>query len=279
MKRGFKSSAAAVSVMLAVVLFVSSGYGQNVSTLPAPKPTAQSQTSASNDPVIRKIWVEGRDKSQLYSFAQELLDSIGPRLTGSTEQKLANDWAVALYRKWGIPVRAEQYGTWMGWRRGIPHIDLIEPRVRSLEGMLSTWSRGTKGTVEGPVVLFPKVQTAAEFEASLLQVRGKFVLFSFPWPTCRPDATWKEFATPESFMRMQKERTEAFEAWYTGRVRKSGLRGRALVRRLEEAGALGIVTVLVPPPGPQGRPAGGAPTPGQPAPSPKPLPPGGPKRH
>ena len=113
MKRGFKSSAAAVSVMLAVVLFVSSGYGQNVSTLPAPKPAADSQTPASNDPVIQKIWVEGRDKSQLYSFAQELLDSIGPRLTGSTEQKLANDWAVALYRKWGIPVRAEQYEP--GW--------------------------------------------------------------------------------------------------------------------------------------------------------------------
>jgi hypothetical protein len=252
MKRGFKSSAAAVSLMLAVVLFVSSGYGQNVSTLPAPKPAADSQTPASNDPVIQKIWVEGRDKSQLYSFAQELLDSIGSRLTGSIEQKLANDWAVALYRKWGIPVRAEQYGTWMGWRRGIAHIDLIEPRVRSLEGMLSTWSPGTKGTVEGPVVLFPKVQTAAEFEASLPQVRGKFVLFDFPWPTCRPDATWKEFATPESFERMQKERTEAFDAWYTGRVRKSGLRGRALVRRLEEAGALGLVTVLVPPPGPQG---------------------------
>ena len=84
MKRGFKSSAAAVSVMLAVVLVVSSGYGQNPSTLPAPKPTAQSQTSASNDPVIQKIWVEGRDQSQRYSFAQELVDSIGPRLTGST---------------------------------------------------------------------------------------------------------------------------------------------------------------------------------------------------
>lgn len=51
---------------------------------------------------------------------------------------------------------------------------------------------------------------------------------------------------------MKKERTEAFEAWYTGRVRKSGLRGEALVRRLAVAGALGIVTSLVPPPGPQG---------------------------
>ena len=223
-----------------------------VSGLLAPANSASSQTIASNDQVIRKIWVERMDKSQLFPLAQELLDSIGPRLTGSLQQKLANDWAVALYRKWGIPVRAEQYGTWMGWRRGITHIDLIAPRIRPLEGMLSTWSPGTKGTVEGPVVLFPKVQSTAEFETSLPQVRGKFVLFSFPWPTCRPDANWKEFATPETFELMQKERTEAFEAWYTGRLRKSGLRGRDLVRRLADAGALGIVTLLVPPPGPQG---------------------------
>src|SRR2546422_744738 len=245
-------STGTVIVMLAEILFVSSGFGQNVSTLLAPTPDGQSQTSTSNDPVIQKIWVEERDKSQLYPIAQELLDSIGPRLTASSEQKRAIDWALALYRKWGIPAGAEQYGTWMRWRRGIAHIDLIAPRVRPLESTLSTWSPGTKGTVEGPVVLFPKIQSADEFEAALPQVRGKFVLFSFPWPSCRPEANWKEFATPESLARMQKERKDAFDGWYTGRLRKSGLRGPALVKRLEEAGALGIVTLLVPPPGPQG---------------------------
>src|SRR5207249_10787474 len=80
----------------------------------------------------------------------------------------------------------------------------------------------------------------------------KFVLFSFPWPSCRPEANWKEFATPESLELMQKERKDAFDACYTGRLRKSGLRGPALLKRLEEAVALGIVTLLEPPPGPQG---------------------------
>jgi hypothetical protein len=214
--------------------------------------TAQSQSAAPIDSVIRKIWIEGQEHSRLYPLAQALLDSIGPRLTGSIEQRRANEWALALYRKWGIPARAEAYGTWMDWRRGIAHIDLIAPRSRPLEGMLSTWSPGTKGTVEGPAVLFPKVESAAEFEALLPQVRGKFVLLSLPWATCRPDTNWKEFATPESFGRMRKDRRDAFEAWYTGRLRKSGLRGTAMVERLEKAGALGIVTSLVPPPGPQG---------------------------
>jgi len=213
---------------------------------------AQTQTSANNDAMIQKIWIEARDKSQLYALAQELLDSIGPRLTGSIEQQRANDWALTLYRKWNIPARAEQYGTWMRWRRGIAHIDLVAPRTRPLEGMLATWSPGTKGTVEGPVILFPKIQNSAEFEASLSQVRGKFVLLSFPWPSCRPDANWKEFATQDTYDRMQKERTTAFDAWYAGRIRKSGLRGREISRRLAEAGALGFVTSLQPPPAPSG---------------------------
>src|SRR2546430_1500689 len=138
--------------------------------------SVSSQTFESNDPVIQRIWVEGKDKSQLYPLAQALLDSIGPRLTGSTEQEQANDWALALYRKWGIPVRTEQYGTWMVWRRGIAHIDLSAPRIRPLDGMLSTWSPGTNGTVEGPVVLFPKIDSTAAFEAWLPQGRGKFLL-------------------------------------------------------------------------------------------------------
>src|SRR5215831_1616144 len=252
MRRGLKSTTAVVFVILGVVRLVSTGYGQNVPSLRPQTSNTQSRTSASNDAVIQKIWVEERNDSQIYPLAQELLDSIGPRVTASTEQKRATDWALALYRKWGIPVRAEQYGTWMRWRRGIAHIDLVAPRSRPLEGMLSTWSPGTNGIVEGPIVLFPKIQTPAEFEAALPQVAGKFVLFDFPWPSCRPDANWKEFGTPESFERMQKERKDAFDAWYTGRIRKSGLRGPALVQRLADAGALGIVTLLVPPPGPQG---------------------------
>jgi hypothetical protein len=211
----------------------------------------QSQTPAADDTVIRRIMVEGRERSQLYPLAQTLMDSIGPRLTGSVEQRMANEWALAAYRRWGIPARAERYGTWMEWRRGIAHIDLIAPRPRPLDGMLSTWSPGTRGTVEGRVIVNPDVPSPAEFEAWLPRARGKFVLLSYPWPSCRTDASWTESATAETVARMKQERTEALTAWYTTR-RRSGVRGEALVRRLSEAGALGVVTSLVPPPGPQG---------------------------
>ena len=50
-----------------------------------------------------------------------------------------------MYRKWGIEARNEQYGTWRGWQRGITHLDLVEPRVRTLEAMVLAWSAGTGG--------------------------------------------------------------------------------------------------------------------------------------
>jgi carboxypeptidase Q len=213
--------------------------------------TAESQAPAATDSVIARIQREGQDRSQLYPLAQTLMDSIGPRLAGSVEQRRANAWVLSVYRRWGIPVREHRYGTWNEWRREIAHVDLIAPRKRPLDGVLSTWSPGTRGAIEAGVVVQPEVQSAAEFEAWLPRARGKLVLLNYAWPSCRPDAELRESATPESFARMQAERTAAFNAWYAGR-RRSGLRGTELVRRLGEAGAVGVLTSLVPPPGPQG---------------------------
>ena len=213
--------------------------------------TSRAQVPAPRDSVMSRIRTEAQQRSQLYPLAQTLMDSIGPRLMGSIEQRRANDWVLSMYRKWGIPARSERYGTWNEWRREIAHVDLIAPRRRPLEGILSTWSPGTKGTVQAAAVVQPDVQNAAQFAAWLPRARGKFVLLNFPWPSCRPDTELKASMTPDAFARMQTERSAAFEAWYAGR-RRSGLRGTAVVRRLAEAGALGVVTSLVPPPGPQG---------------------------
>jgi len=155
---------------------------------------AAAQSFPTNDPILRQIWVLGMDSSQVQPYAQALLDSVGPRLTGTPGQKAGVDWLVSRYRALGIPARAEQYGTWRGWRRGISHIDLIQPRVRSLEGMMLAWSPGTpKGQpVEATTIVFPDVQSPAELAAWLPQVKGKFVLMSLAQPTCRSDDNWRQ---------------------------------------------------------------------------------------
>jgi hypothetical protein len=188
------------------------------------------------------------DNSQLPRLAQSLLDSIGPRLTGTPGMKAGNDWLVKTYSSWGIPARNEQYGTWPEWRRGITHIDLLTPRVRTLEGGMLAWSPGTGGRdVTGAAILLPDVTDSAAFEAWLPQVRGKFVLISYGEPSCRPNEQWQALAAPGSFARMDTARTLARAAW-TERIRKtgltttSGLGAGKLGRRLGQAGAAAIIT-------------------------------------
>src|SRR5690625_7813384 len=100
------------------------------------------------------------------------------------------------------------------------------------------WSPGTNGPVEADVVVLPEFEDEAAFRAWLPQVRGKFVLVSVPQITCRPDATWQEFTTQESFEKLQAERRAAQRAW----SQRSGATGRTvwhLAVILEEAGTRG----------------------------------------
>ncbi|HMC55758.1 MAG TPA: M28 family peptidase, partial [Gemmatimonadaceae bacterium] len=188
------------------------------------------------------------DSSQAPVLAQALLDSIGPRLTGSPNQKAGVEWLLSKYRAWGISARAEPYGTWRGWRRGISHIDLVQPRVRSLEGMMLAWSPGTpKGaSVDAQTIVFPSLQSPAELDAWLPQARGRFVLMSMPQPTCRTDDNWRQFADTVSFARMREQRTEATRAWSARLLNASGdtttgFAMRTLAPKLESAGARALV--------------------------------------
>jgi hypothetical protein len=218
------------AALLALLTLPSLGHGQAWSTA---------------DPTIRKLYDEGMNRSQAGKLIQVLSDSIGPRLTGSPGMKRGNDWLVATYKSWGIDAKNESYGTWKAWRRGITHVDLVAPRVRSLEGMMLAWSGGTGGKdAEGDVVILPDVPDSTAFAAWLPSVKGKFVLISMLQPTCRPDDNWERFAVPESFARMKALRDSATRRW-GDRIRRTGLGTGlgtgALGVRLEAAGAAGVI--------------------------------------
>ena len=192
--------------------------------------------------VIENIVKEAADNSQLQKLAFELVDVIGPRLVGTPKMMQAHDWAVAKYTGWGIAAKNEQWGQWRGWDRGISHIDMVYPRIKSLEGMQLAWSPSTGGkSVTAEVIILPEVTDSVAFEKWLPGVKGKFVLISMLQPTGRPDYNWQEFATKESFERMKKERTAQTEAW-SKRISKTGYTTRTLPAALEKAGAAGVVT-------------------------------------
>ncbi len=201
---------------------------------------ATAQTFPTSDPVLERIWEQGMDNSLTYPLAQALLDSIGPRLTGTPGFFAAVDWVLNRYEEWGIEARREQYGTWNGWERGITHMDLLTPRVRTLEATMLAWSPPTDGWVRGPAVVAPTAASMQEFVRWLPNARGAYVLVSPPEPTCRPDQNWEALATPESFERMSEERDAARRTW--GRSVLGGRAREDIIAALEETGALGIVT-------------------------------------
>ncbi len=197
--------------------------------------------SQTKDPVVENIIKEATQNSQLKRLAHELTDGIGPRLVGTPQMKQAHDWAVAKYQTWGISARNEKWGEWRGWERGVSHIDMVHPRVKSLEGMQLAWSPSTSGkTVTAETIILGNAADSLAFQKWLPAVKGKFVLISMNQPSGRPDYNWQEFATKESFEKMKAERTVEQTAWRT-RISNTGLTARALALALEKAGAAGIV--------------------------------------
>ena len=199
------------------------------------------------NPVMRRIWALGMDSSQVQRYGQVLLDSIGPRLVGSPGMDAAQQWLVATYQQLGITARREQYGAWRGWRRGRTHVDLIAPRARSLEAMMLAWSPGTGNRpVRGEVLLLPDVADSAAFAAWLPQARGKFVMVSFPQPTCRPDTALAGHASRDVIDRLRARRDTLQRAWQqrVGRtgIAASGTSGSRMTRVLEQAGVAGVLT-------------------------------------
>ncbi len=199
------------------------------------------QDFPSDDPIIQAIWAQGmEDGSQVERLAQVLLDSIGPRLSGSPGQRSSIEWAMSMYENWDVPVRAEQYGTWRGWDRGYTHIDLVAPRKRTLNGTMLAWSPGTDGPVEGELIAMPTFRNQADFEAWLPNVAEKFVAVSYAEPTCRAPESWAALATPESQSRIQALQQRVRGEW-TSSIRSAGGLGR-IASGIEGAGAAGVVT-------------------------------------
>lgn len=199
--------------------------------------------TAQKDEVIQDIITEARDNSQLKSLAHNLLDVIGPRLVGTPQAAEAHEWAVKKFDSWGISAENQQWGNWRGWERGITHIDLVSPRIKTLYGRMLAWSPGTgKKGVTAEVITLPKeIANEAAFKAWLPSVKGKFVLVSMMQPTGRPDKNWEEYATPEAFAKMKKERADLQSAW-RAKIKRTGYTSRTLPKALEEAGAVGVIS-------------------------------------
>lgn len=130
------------------------------------------------NPIVQNFVNEVNNNSQLETMAYELLDGIGPRLIGTPEMLAANEWTANKLKSWDIEASLQQFGTWKGWQRGITHVDMMFPRMKSLSATQLAWSPATKKVVEAEVVILPKVSSKAEFDRWIFSVKGKVVLMA-----------------------------------------------------------------------------------------------------
>lgn len=200
---------------------------------------ATSQTFRANDPVLRQMWTEGMVQSRATSLAQVLIDSIGPRLSGSPGYASAGEWLQKTYAGFGVTTRKEQYGTWRGWRQGAVHVDLIAPRIQTLDAHILAWSPGTGArAIEGDVVAMPHFANAAEAQAWIRDSRGKIVLASIAEPSCREPAAFERLARSATVAALAEQRKAAQEAF----TRDTAFLGRNYQLKLDSAGAIAIIT-------------------------------------
>ena len=191
---------------------------------------------------VANVTKEANENSQLEKLGHELFDVVGPRLVGTPQMKQAGDWAVKKYGDWGISAKTEKWGEWRGWERGITHIDLVSPRLRTLEGTQLAWSPSTfKGKpINAEAIVLPLLADSMTFVKWLPNAKGKLVLISQAQISGRPDKNYEDFATKDGLAKFKIEKDVAAKAW-RDRISKTGLNAKNLALALEKAGAAAII--------------------------------------
>ena len=190
---------------------------------------------------INQIVSEAENNSQLESLAHELIDQIGPRLTGTPQMQVAHDWVVNKYSNWGIESENEQFGQWRAWERGISHIDMMSPWVKSLEGQQLSWSASTKKNGElGEVVSIP-FESKEVFDDWLKTIKGKHILFGTPDISGRPDYDLKRWAKEETLEEIRRFRLTKRSRDFRN-IRKTGYGFMDMMSAIENAKPASIIT-------------------------------------
>jgi hypothetical protein len=128
--------------------------------------------------MITKIRDEEFRHSQVMETASELMDRIGPRLTGSPQMKAANDWTRAKLAEWGLAnAHLESWGPFgRGWSYEKCAARMIAPDRAELFAIPRAWTAGTPGAVRGKAVRL-NIKSKEDLPKLKGQFSGKIVLY------------------------------------------------------------------------------------------------------
>jgi carboxypeptidase Q len=115
--------------------------------------------------------------TQAMDSLEELTDTIGPRLAGSTAYDRAARWAAEKFRSYGIAnVRLESFTIPNGWERGWARGQIVSPIARRLNIESVGWSPPTPaGGINAEVIVFSDVSPGI-IKTRAGEIKGRVVL-------------------------------------------------------------------------------------------------------
>jgi len=154
---------------------------------------------------VTRIRAEGLRNSSVMQLASELMDGVGPRLTGSTNLKLAEDWARQRLAGWGLAnVHLENWGPFgRGWEYDKSSVRMTAPDRAQLLALPEAWTPGTSGPIHAPAI-YVKAAAKEDLDKYKGKLAGRIVLFGDVAETRAHDK-------PESERYDEKSLSELFE--------------------------------------------------------------------
>ena len=128
--------------------------------------------------MVTQIRQEGFQHSKVMETASELMDRIGPRLTGSPQVKEANEWTRTKLAEWGLAnAHLETWGPFgRGWQYEACAVRMVAPDHAELLALPQAWTPGTNGLVRARVERL-NITSKDELEKLKGKFTGKIVLF------------------------------------------------------------------------------------------------------
>jgi carboxypeptidase Q len=158
--------------LISVVLIAGSIFcGLNPAIAQDNRPSSRTSDS------IARIIDEGMNHSQAMTNLSYLCDVIGPRLTGSSNLKRANEWTRDKLASWGLTnAHLEPWGPFgRGWTLQKFSAQLIEPQAIGLIAYPNAWSPGFEQPLVADVVYFD-ARTNADLKKFEGKLKGSIVL-------------------------------------------------------------------------------------------------------
>jgi hypothetical protein len=126
--------------------------------------------------MVSRIREEGFRHSKVMEIESELTDRLGPRLSGSSNLKKANEWTRDALSGYGLQnAHLEGYDFGRGWALDSVNVRMTSPVVAQLVALPKAWTPATAGEIKGEVVAM-KATTPEELDAYRGKLAGKIVL-------------------------------------------------------------------------------------------------------